>query len=1231
MSARERLESYLDALRARLRTHVYARAAAIAFAGVLAITAFTVWTLQRQEFAPAITLAGRVAIIVLLAYVVALLVWRPLRRLHRDQGAHVFEQRLPDEDGRIQTYLDGKRRESHGLVTPLLSLLAADAVTIAERTPTDEIVSSRRIAAGMAIAVAALAVLVGLLVAGPAYWGFGSRHLLLGMELPRNAVPVRSVSVTPGNATVRRNSDVAIRAAVEGFHPRDVAVFVRFADRQDWERAPMQPATDSDSRFEFRLYAVRGPLQYYVDAEGTRSGEHSITVVDLPRIERVKLTYEYPDWTGLDPKTDDVSRDISAVEGTNVKVEIVADAPLEAPALIVDGNTGELAQQGRTSTGAIVVTKPGRYQIGARVANEFVPLSDEYAIEVVPDEKPTIEIRKPGRDWRATSIEEVPVRIHAEDDFRLRDVSLRYSVNGGAWQALQVGGGGKSSEGESLLDLEELGAAVAKEQTKEPAKGLVPGDLVSYYAVAKDRKATVQTDLFMVQVQPFERRFLQAQSGNQDGGGMSDEQGAISERQREILLATWNLQRGDERGSRSKQQLEDSAKMLAELQATLAQQARTLAARTRARASLDEDERIRTFVESLEKAATVMDPAVAHLNTFKLPEAVPFEQQALQQLLRAESAFREVQVSMQQSNAGGDGSQTARNFTEMFELEMDLEKSQYESESQLASRNTQKDLDEMVRKLKELAERQEQLAQQRQQDLRTPEQRWKQEQLRREAEDLRRRLAELNRQQSQGDSPASRGGTASGQAREREERTRQQLSQALESVNKALQEMQAANNSDSSDQQQQPGQPNQSSQPGQSGQSGQSTQSQQAKAAQEASRNLRRALQQIDQPDASRFDETLEQFADRSEQMLDQQRHIESDLYEALSQPQPANGRGTIDQKRAQQLVRAKQQMATDLTNLERDMRNAVHENRKENPQTTRKLSEIIRDVEGSDVMYRLNRSAAEIYYGRAREAAPREGLITDALDSLNQDLRDAAAQAVAEGKPKPEGATAEALLAQVAELRRALQDAQQQANEARGGQKNQQGQQRGQEDQPGQEGQQAQDGQPGQDSQQLAQQGQQGRPGQEGREGQGRGERPSDGSRPGQQPRGGLSAWNPNVPSIAIGGFEDGRGSLARQTAQLSDRIRDLANRMNRGDLSQTELEALRRAATQLRRLSGDPLAAQPDVMMRLINQIELQALAATSKSREASAARATIPDPDSPRYREAVAEYYRRLGNRQ
>lgn len=1170
MSARERLESYLDALRTRLRTHIYARAVALAAVGILAITVLTVWILERKEFAPAIARTGRIAVVVLLVCVAALLLWCPLRRLHRNDGAQIFEQRLPDENGRIQTYLDSKRREAHGISTPLMSLLAADAVAIAERTPPEEILSSRRIAAGVLSGAAALIGLVALLVAGPEYWGFGSRHLLLGMELPHDAVPVRSIAVTPGNATVRRNSDLAIRASVAGFHPRDVQVFVRFADRQDWERAPMQPAAGQDSRFEFKLYAVRAPLQYYVDAEGTRSGEHSVAVVDLPRIERVRLTYEYPQWTGLEPKVDDTSRDIRAVEGTNVKVEVLADAPLQAPALIIDGRTGELSQQGHTSTGAIGVSKPGRYQIGARVADEFVALSEEYAIEIIPDEKPVIEIRKPGRDWRATSIEEVPVRIRAEDDFRLREVALRYSVNGGEWQSVQVGGGFKHSEGESLLDLEELGAV----QADNPEKRLVPGDLVSYYAVAKDRKATVQTDLFMVQVQPFERRFLQAQGGSGDGAG--EEQGAISERQREILLATWNLQRNDERNARSRQQLQDSAKMLAELQTTLAQQARTLAQRTRARASIDEDERIKTFVESLERAGTVMDPAVKHLSEFKLQEAVPFEQQALQQLLRAESAFREVQVSMQQSNSGGEGSQAARNFTEMFELEMDLEKSQYESESQLSMRDVQKDLDEMARKLKDLAERQERLAQERsRQELRTPEQRWKQEQLRREAEDLRRRLAELNRQQSAADSGSSRGGEASGQSHEREQRNRNQLTQALESVNQALQDMQSANGSVAGD-------------PQQAGQS-----------AQQASRNLRRALQQIDQPEPSRFDETLEQFAQRGERMLEEQRRIESELYDSLAQSAqslPGNSRGGIDQRRAQQLVRSKQQMASDLTGLERDMRNAVHENRTDNPETTRRLSEIIRNVEGSDVMYRLNRSAAEIYYGRAREAAPREGLITDALDLLQQDLREAAGQAAEEGKGKPDAVTSDALLAQVAELRRALQDAQR--RNAEGAQAS-------------------------------------GSRADSARESEADGKRASQsgsrsGSREGEPSQDRLSAWSPNAATVAVGGLEDGRGSLAPQTAALSERIRDLASRMNRGALSQAELEALRRAATQLRRLSRDPLSAQPDVMLKLLDQIELQALAASAKSRESASARAAMPSPDSPRYREAVAEYYRRLGNR-
>ena len=76
--------------------------------------------------------------------------------------------------------------------------------------------------------------------------------------------------------------------------------------------------------------------------------------------------------------------------------------------------------------------------------------------------------------------------------------------------------------------------------------------------------------------------------------------------------------------------------MLADFQTTLSQQARTLAQRTRARMDVDADERVKTFVESLERAAGLMEPAAGHLSAFRLQEAVTPEQQALQQLLRAE-------------------------------------------------------------------------------------------------------------------------------------------------------------------------------------------------------------------------------------------------------------------------------------------------------------------------------------------------------------------------------------------------------------------------------------------------------------------------------------------------------------------------------------------------------------------------------------------------------------------
>ena len=1192
--ARQQLDSYLDDLRRRIRRLIYARAAAVMIAGVLLLSVALVWILNRNGFAASLAIAGRVGLLMIVALAAAGLVWRPLRKLQSRDGADELEQRLPAQAGRIDTYLDVRRREAAGLRSPLADLLAGDALKVAQAAPVDSVVSGRSIVGVGAVALIAFAALALLLVAGPAYWGYGARHLLLGSTLPRIAIPVRKIVVSPGDVTVRRNSDLAIRATLQGFAPDQAQVLVRFDDERQWQRAPMRPvAASGNAAWEFKLFALRGPLHYYVAAGNSRSAEHSVAVADLPRIERVRLTYDYPDWTGLPRQTEETSRDIRAVAGTNVQLEVFANTALESPAIVLEGETGPIPLQGAANAGRITLKKPGSYHIAARVADEVVPLTDDYSIEIVADEKPTIAIQKPGRDWRATNIEEVPVRIQAQDDFRLQNVELRYSVNGGEWQTRNVAGGSKQADPESLLRLEELGA----QQAHSDSQQLEPGDLVSYYAVARDRQTAVQTDLFMVQVQPFERRFTQGQGGGGAGDGGAGEQGAISERQREILLATWNLQRSEDKSARSRTQLEDSAKMLAELQITLAQQARNLAERTRARGSVDQDERIKAFVESLDKAAAVMDPAARHLNDFELADAVPVEQQALQQLLRAESAFRDVQVSMQRNNSSGGGQQAARNFTEMFELEMDVDKNHYETESQLAKETRAEELNEAIRKLKELAERQEKLAQQAQrQNLPQQEQRWRQEQLRREAEDLRRRLAQMQKSQQQSQNapgdPAAAADSSQGQ------QSGEQLANAVNALRNALEEMRAANNTDQD-----------------------KSAATREQSARQASRNLQQALKQIGQPKNPGAADELEQLASRTQKLAKQQRDAESELYNAINEAMRAGRRrGQLDANRAEQIGQDREAMADEVGALQQQLRDAIQENRSKRPATTQRLGEIVNDLENANVAARLSRSAQEVQYGRAREASSRDGIITEALENLQRNLSEAVRMAAEEEQKGGETATPEALLAQISELRRALQEARDARGSAPTASTNDPGKRDRQDERSGDDA--------GSDRDSSQQRGltawnpstpDNAQPGSQGRS---RGN-----ASPGGSSNGASNNFAAGPDRFGNTALENGAGRY-REAEQVADRVRDLANRLNGGPLDKAEIAALQHMAHELRSLAGNPMAAQAAAMAKLVDRIELAALAAAEKSHDGAPAHTAASASDTPQYREAVAEYYRRLG---
>src|ERR1035438_1315710 len=199
------------------------------------------------------------------------------------------------------------------------------------------------------------------------------------------------------------------------------------------------------------------------------------------------------------------------------------------------------------------VQKDGMYHVAAIEQGENVRMSEDFFIEARKDSPPSVKIIRPGRDAKVNPIEEVTVEVSAEDDFALNEVTLHYSVNGGAEKTVSMLSqkGSKNSEGKHVIALEDY--------------KLSAGDIVSIYATARDARNTTKTDMYFIQAEPFERNYSQSQ---QEGGGNGGDNPAqqISEHQKEIIAATWNEAKN---GAKNPSIAADDAKFLGQIQEKL--------------------------------------------------------------------------------------------------------------------------------------------------------------------------------------------------------------------------------------------------------------------------------------------------------------------------------------------------------------------------------------------------------------------------------------------------------------------------------------------------------------------------------------------------------------------------------------------------------------------------------------------------------------------------------------
>lgn len=1218
MSFREQLHAYIAQLEQRLRWSTVLRGLAIFTGGALIATLVLVTIANALAFSQGSVTSARLALIVILAVAAAAGLIVPLRRLTRRRAVETAEAAFPQFQQRLTTFSERDGQD------PFIELLAGDTLDVAQTAEPKQFVTDQRLWISLATSVGACLVLVWMIAAGPGFLGYGASLLWTGPH--RDKPALYDLRVTPGDAVVRRHADQLVSAIPIGLKSPSVKLYARFQSSPKWEEIAMQKAAGSFAGgYQFLFGGLPENVEYYVSAGPMASKHFNIRVTDLPSVKQIRVTYHYPSWTGIPPETEERGGDLRAVLGTEAELEISTDRPLEGGRIqLNDGQQIQLSGgENNKYRGTVKMAQDGVYHVTGVEQGQPVRVSEDFFIEARKANPPQIALVRPRGDYHASPIDEVTIAAKATDEYGLKDVELHYSVNGAPEVSVDLlkQKGAKQADGSTTISLEDF--------------KLVPGDLVSVYATAKDANAESHTDMMFIQADPFEREFSQSQAGGGGGGGGGGGNQApqISQREKEIISETFK-QQSDKNSTQ--QQAADIAKLLSQSQATLRDQALTLSGRLQARELTDEVQAISDFQKDMIAASQAMTPATQALQQQKWKDAIPNEQKALQSLLRAEATFRQIQVAFgARGGGGGGGGGAARDLAALFDLELDTEKNQYETQKSAAAQSEQQKEQEVadaLKKLDELARRQENLSQQQRNGTQTAEQKWQQEMLQREAEQLQRQMEQQLAQNSQQGQNGQQGqpgqqgqsGSASGQASGQSsgqsgssgnsQSAQQAAQQALDRLRQANEDMKRA--------------------------SAQGASSADARRAADRLREATDLLGRMQQQDAggrlNQMAQTAGQLADRQKQQADHVRDLMAQLNAARNsgkQPKYPSAQ-EIDK-----MVNDRQQVADDLGRLTQQIRNTAREIAPEQPAASSKLRTALDGIDENDLNSRMQRSSDWLRGGNFSD--PVETALTNDLQKLGQQIGDAA-RALGSAQHNSEEAAINRAMDDLSRLRDQLNGLGR-AN----GQQGQPGQ--GQPGRGNQPGQLARDGQPGQGGGQQTGQGQQpgqnGQPGQAGQAGGGARQAGGVGDRlagPVGNPGGGPG----NRGDRTYGGYDtgdtriQGRAVTPQQGPNPADSMREIDQGVNLlngvraivqdNPEAQAELQAL---IDQMRKLDPRRFPGNPALVEQMHQQLvsEVDALELQLRRRldqnQGGTIRNTDPTKIPDGYQASVAEYYRKL----
>jgi hypothetical protein len=573
-------------------------------------------------------------------------------------------------------------------------------------------------------------------------------------------VPARKgyhITVTPGDTTVELGTPVVVLARFDGRVPPEASLVLTPLKVGLFGAAGQEPQKIAlaknlnDPVFGGIIQEVKSDLLYHIEYAGRRTRDYMISVYEHPQLTRADAKIIYPSYTKLPEKVVIDTRQVSAVEGSQIiltftlnKVVTTAQlvprdlpSPAEAGYAKAGGSALDLTideEHPNIYTTSITAKQSQRYELRLADADGRTnKVPQRFAIDVHKNLPPELKTVFPGRDVLVSPLEELSLEAEVSDDYGLTGYGLSYSLAGAQSEDITLlspaesasGGAGQSGipafagtslplqkQGDKyhmqyLLALEDLNAQ--------------PDQLLTYHFWADDigpdgKTRRTSGDMYFVEIRHFEEVFRESQSFQDErsqnqrerqGGQQQGKPGEqLARLQKQIISATWNVKRQADQLGGVDEHKED-LDLVRKSQADALKQAQS------ALTEAEDPPAIKTLQEAtkhMETAVEHLTEAVESASAVELTPALAAEQSAYQELLKLRD--REHQVARARSLDSDSSTRSARYEQQLQQLELRQRENRYETErlAQSQEQATQREDLAVLNRLADLARRQSEVS-----------------------------------------------------------------------------------------------------------------------------------------------------------------------------------------------------------------------------------------------------------------------------------------------------------------------------------------------------------------------------------------------------------------------------------------------------------------------------------------------------------------------------------------